>query len=92
MLGDFTFVPRLIPWTKGLGPFLVILANYFGTSIAMAGQLVAATLVAWRITAPLVGPISDTYGRKPVLLSGFCLWPQDCYAPHCRFLSTLYLF
>ncbi|MEC9272401.1 MAG: MFS transporter [Chloroflexota bacterium] len=53
-----------------LGPLLVILANDFGTSIAMAGQLAAATFVAWGITAPLVGPISDTYGRKPVLLIG----------------------
>ena len=37
-----------------LGPLLVILANDFGTSIAMAGQLAAATFVAWGITAPLV--------------------------------------
>ena len=56
-----------------LGPLLVILANEFGTSIAMAGQLAAATFVAWGITAPLVGPISDTYGRKPVLLIGVLL-------------------
>jgi len=56
-----------------LGPLLVILANDFGTSIAMAGQLAAATFVAWGITAPLVGPISDTYGRKPVLLIGVLL-------------------
>ena len=56
-----------------LGPLLVILANDFGTSIAMAGQLAAATFVAWGITAPVVGPISDTYGRKPVLLIGVLL-------------------
>ena len=55
------------------GPLLVILANDFGTSIAMAGQLAAATFVAWGITAPLVGPISDTYGRKPVLLIGILI-------------------
>jgi len=55
------------------GPLLVILANDFGTSIAMAGQLAAATFVAWGITSPLVGPISDTYGRKPVLLIGILI-------------------
>ena len=56
-----------------LGPLLVILANDFGTSIAVAGQLAAATFVAWGIPAPVVGPISDTYGRKPVLLIGVLL-------------------
>ena len=56
-----------------LGPLLVVLADDFGTSIAVAGQLAAATFVTWGITAPLVGPISDTYGRRPVLLIGVLL-------------------
>ena len=45
-----------------LGPLLVDLAYDFDTSIAVVGQLAAATFVTWGITAPLVGPISDTYG------------------------------
>ena len=53
-----------------LGPLLVALADDFATSIAVAGQLAAATFVTWAITAPLAGPISDTYGRRPVLLVG----------------------
>nr|ABZ06042.1 putative sugar (and other) transporter [uncultured marine microorganism HF4000_005H07] len=56
-----------------LGPLLVELADDFGTSIAVAGQLAAATFITWGITAPLVGPISDTYGRRPVLLIGLLL-------------------
>jgi len=56
-----------------LGPLLVALADDFGTSIAVAGQVAAATFVTWGITAPLVGPISDTYGRRPVLLIGVLL-------------------
>ncbi|MEE3013299.1 MAG: MFS transporter [Chloroflexota bacterium] len=56
-----------------LGPLLVALADDFGTSIAVAGQLAAATFITWGITAPLVGPISDTYGRRPVLLIGLLL-------------------
>ena len=53
-----------------LGPLLVVLAAEFNTSVAVAGQLAAATFVTWGITAPLVGPFSDTYGRRPVLLTG----------------------
>ena len=56
-----------------LGPLLVELATDFDTSIAVAGQLAAATFITWGITAPLVGPISDTYGRRPVLLIGLLL-------------------
>jgi len=56
-----------------LGPLLVALGDDFGTSIAVAGQLAAATFITWGITAPLVGPISDTYGRRPVLLIGVLL-------------------
>jgi len=56
-----------------LGPLLVALADDLGTSIAVAGQLAAATFITWGITAPLVGPISDTYGRRPVLLIGVLL-------------------
>ena len=39
-----------------LGPLLVDLAEEFRTSVAVAGQLAAATSITWAITAPLVGP------------------------------------
>jgi len=56
-----------------LGPLLVVLADDFGISIPVAGQLAAAIFISWAITSPLVGPISDTYGRRPVLLIGVVL-------------------
>ena len=56
-----------------LGPLLVELSEDFGISVALAGQLSTATAISWAITAPLVGPVSDTYGRRPVLLLGLTL-------------------
>src|SRR2546422_333419 len=56
-----------------LGPLLVGLAHEFQTSVALVGQLVAATAITWGITAPLAGPVSDTYGRRQMLLTGLLL-------------------
>jgi len=56
-----------------LGPLLVDIAEEFGTSVAVAGQLLAATFFSWAIFAPLVGPISDSIGRRPVALTGLSL-------------------
>ena len=53
-----------------LGPLLVALAHEFQTSVALVGQLAAATAITRRITAPLAGPVSDAYGRRLMLLTG----------------------
>ena len=56
-----------------LGPLLVPLAHEFQTSVAIVGQLAAATAITWGITAPLAGPVSDAYGRRRMLLIGLLL-------------------
>lgn len=56
-----------------LGPLLVALAHEFHTSVAIVGQLVAATAVTWGLTAPLAGPVSDAYGQRRMLLTGLLL-------------------
>src|ERR671930_2113823 len=56
-----------------LGPLLVALAHEFQTSVAIVGQLAAATAITLGIIAPLAGPVSDTYGRRPMLLMGLLL-------------------
>jgi len=53
-----------------LGPLLVALAAAFHTSVAAAGQLAAAISLSWGFTALFVGPMSDTYGRRRVGLTG----------------------
>ena len=56
-----------------MGPLLVDLADEFDTSLAVAGQFASANFIGWAIIAPLVGPISDSYGRRPIALTGLGL-------------------
>jgi len=64
-----------------LGPLLVALAHEFQTSVALAGQLAAATAITWGITAPLVGPVSDAYGRRLMLFTGLLLMAGGMLGP-----------
>lgn len=59
--------------TLMLAPLLVELSREFDTSVAVSGQLAAATFATWGITAFLVGPLSDIYGRRLIGLTGLML-------------------
>ena len=56
--------------TMMLGPLLVELSKAFHTTIALTGQLTAATAITWALTAYLAGPLSDMYGRRLIMLIG----------------------
>ena len=56
-----------------LAPLLVALANEFDVSVAATGQLAAVTFGAWAISVISVGPISDSFGRRPVAVTGLTL-------------------
>ena len=56
-----------------LAPLLVALSDEFDVSVAAAGQLAAVTFAAWAISVISVGPISDSFGRRPVAVAGLTL-------------------
>ena len=56
-----------------LGPLLVDLAKEFRTSVAVTGQLTAATSFTWALTALVAGALSDTYGRRLITLLSLIL-------------------
>ena len=56
-----------------LAPLLVALSDEFDVSVAAAGQLAAVTFAAWAISVISVGPISDSFGRRPVAVVGLTL-------------------
>ena len=53
-----------------LGPMLDVMGRDLGLSLTAMGQLAAIIFIPWGVGAPLLAPISDRYGRKPVILIG----------------------
>ena len=54
-------------------PLLVEIASEFEISVAVAGQLATATFAAWGVSVVSVGPLSDSFGRRPVALAGLLI-------------------
>ena len=53
-----------------LPPLLVDIASDLEISVAVAGQLATATFAAWAVSLIAAGPLSDSFGRRPVVLAG----------------------
>ena len=49
-------------------PLLVEIATDLEISVAVAGQLATATFAAWAVAGISGGPLSDSFGRRPVAL------------------------
>ena len=54
-------------------PSLPALAASFGTSAAAAQSTLTSFMAGFSIGMLLYGPLSDAYGRRPVLLGGIAL-------------------
>ncbi len=52
---------------------LVEIATDLDVSVAVAGQLATATYLAWGFSVFAVGPLSDSFGRRPIALGGLFL-------------------
>lgn len=76
-----------------LAPLLVAIAAEFETSVAVAGQVATATFAAWAISVVSVGPLSDSFGRRPVALTGLSLLAisvfASAFAPNLETLMAL---
>ena len=56
-----------------LPPLLNDIARDFNVSDSLAGQLNAATGAGWAVAAIMVGPLSDSFGRRPVAVGSLLL-------------------
>ena len=74
-------------------PLLVEIATDFDISVAVAGQLATATFAAWSVSVVSVGPLSDSFGRRPVALAGLVLLAgtvlASAFAPNIETLLVL---
>ena len=76
-----------------LAPLLVAVATEFDTSVAVAGQLATVTYAAWAVSVVAVGSMSDSFGRRPVALTGLALLSfgvlASAFAPNLGTLMAL---
>ena len=74
-------------------PLLAEIASDIQISVAVAGQLVTVTFAAWAVSVVLVGPLSDTFGRRPVAIFGLLSLSisvlASAFAPNLEVLMAL---
>src|SRR3954471_1299731 len=70
-----------------LVPALPVLATTFGRDISVAQMTVSLYMVGIALSQIIMGPLSDKFGRRPVLLSGLALMIAASIA--CIFAETL---
>jgi len=78
MLGLLSALP---PLATDIGlPAIPTLQSHFGISIGHATQTLTVFLLGFSIGPVLFGPLSDRYGRKPILLFGVGLFSIAAFA------------
>lgn len=74
-------------------PLLVEIASELEISVAVASQLATATFAAWGTSVISVGPLSDSFGRRPVALAGLLVLTVSvlaaAFAPNIEVLLAL---
>ncbi len=76
-----------------LPPLLEEIASDLDISVPVAGQLATATAAAWAVSLLLAGPLSDSVGRRPVVLAGLTVLAvsvtASAFAPNIETLLAL---
>ena len=74
-------------------PLLVEIGSDLKVSVPVAGQLATATFAAWAASLLCVGPLSDSFGRRPVALAGLAILAvsalASAFAPNIEILLAL---
>ncbi|MBW1998732.1 MAG: MFS transporter [Deltaproteobacteria bacterium] len=57
-----------------LAALLVDISSELGITVPLAGQLLTVAAVVWGVAAIMIGPLSDHYGKKPIIIGGFLVF------------------
>lgn len=57
-----------------VSPLVPVITRAMGVAIGTGGLMVTAFALAYMICAPLLGPLSDRFGRKRLILSGLVIF------------------
>ena len=60
--------------TLMLIPALPIIRDEFGATMVATQPIISVFLLTFAIGIPLAGPLSDRYGRRPLLLGGLAVF------------------
>ncbi len=74
-----TLLVVLSPLTLALyGPSMPAIAAAFGTTPAMVQQTLTVYLIAYALAQFAYGPLSDRFGRRPVVIVGLSIYVAGC--------------
>ena len=94
--------PAFIPWLISIGiaiilmstdiyaPSLPAMVNEFSASEADLQWTLSVNSFGYCLASPLVGPLSDSYGRKPIILTSLLLFAAASLG--CAMAPTLFAF
>ncbi|MBR0262122.1 MAG: Bcr/CflA family efflux MFS transporter [Selenomonadaceae bacterium] len=89
MIAYITFINMFIPLSTDLYlPALPEMGNYFSASEFLVGLTLTIFFFVFAISMILFGPLSDKYGRRPILIFGAAIYTAASFA--CAVSSNIY--
>lgn len=90
MIAYLAYIGMFIPLSTDLYlPALPEMGNYFSTSEFLVGLTLTIFFLVFAVSMILFGPLSDKYGRRPILIFGAALYTAASFA--CAVAPSIYL-
>ena len=89
MIAYITFINMFIPLSTDLYlPALPQMGNYFSASEFLVGLTLTIFFFVFAVSMVVFGPLSDKYGRRPILIFGAAIYTAASFA--CAGASSIY--